>query len=88
VSEPSLQKLICTLLLRMRMSVTPGTITRAFETAIATPWKLSVPQSMTLGRLCTAVAVPTVRCDPSKASFVVDGKGYLKCSPKDRILLT
>ena len=78
VSEGTLRQLISTLVLRLRMSVSSTTITRAFETAVATPWKLSITQARTLASLCVALAVPTVKCAASNASFVVDGKVSLK----------
>jgi hypothetical protein len=88
VSEGSLRQLISTLVLRLRMSVSSTAITRAFQTAVATPWKLSITQSRNLADLCVALAIPTVMCAANNASFVVDGKVSLKSSPKDMILLT
>lgn len=43
---------------------------------------------MIIAKLCNATAVATVRCKKDDASFVIDGKAYLKCSPRDWVLLT
>lgn len=88
IAEPSLRTLMETLVLRLRMSVSAITITRAFDEAMESPWMLNIPQSCTLARLCKAVAVYTVVCKREDACFVVDGKTSLKCAPKDWVFLT
>jgi len=88
VQESTLRQLISTLVLRLQMSAFSTTIERAFSSALETPWKLDIDQSIVLGNLCCALGVATVQCTKQHASFIIEGKGYLKCSQRDLVLLT
>ena len=73
--------------MRLKISVSATNIERGFLLAMETPWKLNIVQARVLGDLCCALGVATVQCAKEHASFVIEGKGFLKCSQRDLCLL-
>lgn len=87
VNEGTLRHLITTLVLRVRMACSNTTIQRAFEAAMAAPWKMCIAEAKVMSKLCTELAIPTVPSTKAECTFIIESKGFVKCSPRDWTLL-
>jgi hypothetical protein len=87
VNEGTLRHLVTTLVLRLRMACSSKQIERVFGAAMERPWALTVADAGTLASLCAALAVATVPCSKADCTFVIETKGWIKCSPRDWTLL-
>lgn len=57
------------------------------EDALSVQWELSYEAGQQLSKLCQTLDVACVECKKQDASFIIDGKIFIRCCKRDRVLI-
>jgi len=57
------------------------------EDALSVQWELSYEAGQQLSKLCQTLDVACVECKKTDASFIIDGKVFIRCCKRDRVLI-
>jgi hypothetical protein len=57
------------------------------EDALSVQWELSYEAGQQLSKLCQTLDVACVECKKPDASFIIDGKIFIRCCKRDRVLI-